>query len=70
MESFSYSDAGISLNINLAQGYQGVATTLLAGYNQQRENLKRSLRPKAASIKSGQGNIRIRSYAPRQWTMR
>lgn len=72
-ESFSYSDNGISLNINLAQGYQSMAQMLLAGYTTGKANIKRAMRPKAASLASGAGgntNVRIRSYAPRQWVYR
>ena len=72
-EAFSYSDNGISLNINLAQAYQSIFTTLLSGYTQNKINIKRAIRPKAAGIKSGAGGtsmVRIRSYAPRMWTYR
>ena len=54
-EAFSYSDNGISLNINLAQGYQSMAQMLLNGYVQGKTNIKRAMRPKAASLASGAG---------------
>lgn len=63
MEQFSYSDAGISLNVNLSQGYSSLAGMLLNGYIQQRDTIKRSMRPNPAGIKSGQPAIKIRSYA-------
>ena len=72
-EAFSYSDNGISLNINLAQGYQSMAQMLLNGYVQGKTNIKRAMRPKAASLASGAGgntNVRVRSYAPRQFVYR
>jgi hypothetical protein len=69
-ESFSYSDNGISLNINAAAGYQSIATSLLSAYQTQKQNLKRSLRPQGASIKSSPAPVRIRSYAQRQWIYR
>jgi hypothetical protein len=69
-EQFSYSDNGISLSINLAQGYQSMAQMLLAGYTQLKKDIKRAMRPQAASIKSSPAPVRIRSYAPRQWTYR
>lgn len=69
-EQFSYSDNGISLSINLAQGYQSMAQMLLAGYTQLKKDIKRSMRPHAAGVKSSPAPVRIRSYAPRQWTYR
>ena len=70
MEAFSYSDNGISLNINLAQGYQSAAQMLLNSYSEMKKNIKRAMRPRAAGIKSGQPAVKIRSYAPRQWVYR
>jgi len=64
-ENFSYSDNGISLNINLAQGYQSAAQMMLAGYIQQKKDIKRAMRPIAAGLKSSPAPVRIRSYAPR-----
>lgn len=69
-ESFSYSDNGISLNINLAQGYQSAAQMLLAGYVQMKKDIKRAMRPTAAGLKSSPAPVRIRSYAPRMWQYR
>lgn len=69
-EQFSYSDNGISLNINLAQGYQSIAQTLLNSYQQMKKDIKRAMRPKAAGAKSSPAPVRIRSYAPRMWTYR
>lgn len=69
-EQFSYSDNGISLNVNLAQGFQSVGQMLLSGYVEMRKNIKRAMRPHAAGIKSGSPAVKIRSYAPRQWTYR
>ena len=69
-EQFSYSDNGISLSVNLAQGYQSIAQMLLQGYTQLKKDIKRAMRPKAAGIKSSPAPVRIRSYAPRQWTYR
>lgn len=69
-EQFSYSDNGISLSVNLASGYQSMAQMLLAGYTQLKKDIKRAMRPHAAGIKSSPAPVRIRSYAPRQWTYR
>lgn len=69
-EQFSYSDNGISLSINLAQGYQSMAQMLLSGYTQLKKDIKRAMRPTAAGIKSSPAPTRIRSYAPRMWTYR
>lgn len=69
-EQFSYSDNGISLNVNLSQGYTSIAQMMLNGYVEMRKNIKRSMRPHAAGLKSGGPAVKIRSYAPRQWTYR
>jgi hypothetical protein len=69
-EQFSYSDAGISLNVNLSQGYQSMAQMLLNGYIEMRKNIKRAMRPHAAGLKTGAPAVKIRSYAPRQWVYR
>ena len=69
-EQFSYSDNGISLNVNLAQGYQSMAQLLLGSYVEMKKNIKKAMRPHAAGIKSGGPAVKIRSYAPRQWTYR
>ena len=56
-----------------AQGYQSMAQMLLNGYVQGKTNIKRAMRPKAASLASGAGgntNVRVRSYAPRMWVYR
>lgn len=50
-----------------------MAQMLLAGYTTGKTNIKRAMRPKAASLASGAGgntNVRIRSYAPRQFVYR
>lgn len=70
MEQFSYSDNGISLSINLAQGYQSMAQMLLSGYIQLKKDIKRAMRPTAAGIHSSPAPVRIRSYSPRMWTYR
>jgi len=69
-EQFSYSDGGISLNVNLSQGYTSIAQMMLNGYIEMRKNIKRAMRPHAAGLKSGSPAVKIRSYAPRQWTYR
>ncbi|MNV37516.1 hypothetical protein D3C71_1290380 [compost metagenome] len=69
-EQFSYSDNGISLAINLSQGYQSMAQMLLQGYTQLKKDIKRAMRPVASGIQSNANAVRIRSYAPRQWTYR
>lgn len=69
-EQFSYSDNGISLSVNLAQGYQSMAQMLLTGYIQMKKDIKRAMRPHAAGIKSSPAPVRIRSYAPRMWQYR
>jgi hypothetical protein len=69
-EQFSYSDNGISLSINLAQGYQSMAQMLLTGYTQLKKDIKRAMRPKPAGLKSSPAPVRIRSYAPRMWVTR
>jgi hypothetical protein len=55
--------AGISLNVNLSQGYQSMAQMLLNGYIEMRKNIKRAMRPHAAGIKTGAPAVKIRSYA-------
>lgn len=69
-ENFSYSDNGISLSINQSAGYQSLAQMLLSGYTQMKKDIKRAMRPQAAGLKSSPAPVRIRSYAPRQWTYR
>lgn len=69
-EQFSYSDSGISLSVNLAQGYQSMAQMLLGGYTQMKTSIKRAMRPQAAGVKSSPAPVRVRSYAPRMWTYR
>lgn len=69
-ESFSYSDNGISLSINLAQGYQSLAQMMLQGYTQLKKDIKRAMRPVAAGVKQSPAPVKVRSYAPRQWTYR
>ncbi len=69
-EQFSYSDNGISLTINQAGGYQSLAQMLLSGYTQMKKDIKRAMRPNAAGIKSSPAHIKVRSYAPRQYTYR
>ena len=69
-EAFSYSDNGISLNINQAAGYQSIAQSMQSAYQQQKQNIKKSLRPNAAVLKSNPVPVRIRSYAQRMWVYR
>lgn len=72
-ESFSYSDNGLSLSIDLASKYQGIASTMLSAYQAQKQTLKKSFRPSAAGLATGKGgntNVKVRSYAPRQWVYR
>lgn len=69
-ESFSYADNGISLNINLSQGYQAIAQMLLTGYGQLKKDIKLSCRPQAAGLKSSPLPVHIRSYSSRQWCYR
>ena len=69
-EAFSYSDNGISLNINQAAGFMQIAQALHGAYKQQKENIKKSMRPNARGLKSAPAPIKIRSYAARQWIYR
>ena len=70
-ETFSYSDNGLSLSIDVASKYQGVASTLLSAYTTQKQTLKKSVRPGAAGLHSNPGpSVKVRSYAPRQWVYR
>lgn len=69
-EQFSYSDNGISLSVNLAQGYQSMASMLLGGYTQLKKDIKKAMRPHAVGVKSSPAPVRIRSYAPRMWVTR
>ena len=69
-ESFSYSDNGISLNIDSAAKYQSIAGSLLSAYQTQKATLKKSIRPFARGIKESPAPVRVRSYAPRQWIYR
>ena len=69
-EAFSYSDNGISLNINQATGYQSIAQAMQSAYQQQKTNIKKAMRPSARGIKSNPAPVRIRSYAQRMWVYR
>jgi hypothetical protein len=70
-ESFSYSDNGLSLSIDVAAKYQGVLSTMLSSYSTQKSTLKKSVRPKPSGVKgSSPSNVRIRSYSPRQFVYR
>jgi len=72
-ESFSYSDNGLSLSIDLASKYQGVASAMMSAYTTAKQTLKKTLRPSAAGMATGKGgsaNVKVRSYAPRQWVYR
>jgi len=69
-ETFSYSDNGLSLSIDIASKYQGVASTLLSAYTAQKQTLKKACRPNAAGVHSNPAPVRVRSYAPRQWVYR
>lgn len=62
---FSYSDNGISLQVNLTQGYTSIAQMLLQSYHQSISNIKRSMRPMGSAVIDGAPPARIRSYAPR-----
>jgi len=42
---------------------------MLAGYIQQRNDIKRAMRPMAAGLKSSPAPVRIRSYAPRFFSL-
>lgn len=42
-----------------------MAQMLLSGYTQLKKDIKRSMRPTAAGVKSSPAPVRIRSYAPR-----
>lgn len=70
METFSYSDNGLSLSIDLASKYQGVASALMSAYATQKQTLKKSVRPGPSGLHSNPAPVRIRSYAPRQWVYR
>lgn len=72
-ESFSYSDNGLSLSIDLASKYQGVASTMMSAYTTAKQTLKKTIRPSGAGMATGRGgqaNVKVRSYAPRQWVYR
>jgi hypothetical protein len=69
-EAFSYSDNGISLNINQAAGFMQIAQALHGAYKQQKENIKKSMRPNARGLKSAPAPIKIRSYSSRMWIYR
>lgn len=71
-EAFSYSDNGISLTIDLASKYQSLASGFLSAYQQQKSNLKKTIRPFASGITVGAGAsaVHIRSYSPRMWVYR
>ena len=69
-EAFSYADNGISLSINTAAGYSGIAGTLMSAWSAQVTNMKKAIRPFGASIKSSPLPVRIRNFAPRQWVYR
>jgi len=69
-EAFSYSDNGISLNIDLSGKYQALADSLRNAYNQQLKDIKTAMRARPAGIRSSPAPVRIRSYAPRMWVYR
>ena len=70
-ESFSYSDNGLSLSIDIASKYQGIASTLLSAYTTQKQMLKKAMRPGPSGVGHAKpANITVRSYAPRMWTYR
>lgn len=70
MESFSYSDNGLSLSIDIASKYQGIASTLLSAYTTQKQMLKKAMRPGPSGVGHAAPQVKIRSYAPRMWTYR
>lgn len=43
---------------------------LLSGYEDLIKDIKRAMRPYAASIKSAPAPVRVRSYSPRMWSFR
>ena len=69
-ESFSYSDNGLSVSIDLASKYSGLASQMAQSYSQMKSSLKMYIRPGCASIVGNPSGVRIRAYAPRQWTYR
>lgn len=75
-ESFSYSENGLALTIDVASKYQGILSALQSQYQAQKTNMKKTIRPGAAAIRTGQrgavgaNNVTIRSYAPRMYVYR
>ncbi len=75
-ETFSYSDNGISLSLDLPSKYLSVVGALKSAYDASLTTAKQSVaRPSASGIRSagigGLGsNVAIRSYSSRMWVYR
>ena len=49
------SDNGLSLSIDLASKYQGIASTMLSAYTTAKQNMKKTLRQNGAGLATGKG---------------
>ena len=69
--SFSYSDNGISLAIDLSGKYMSIVGALKGAYDQAKVTAKQSItRPSAAALRSQTWPVRVRSYSNRMWVYR
>lgn len=68
--TFSYSDNGLSLSIDQAGKYQSIAGALLSAYDNNKTNLKKTIRPYARGIKGQVPSVHLRSYSPKMWIWR
>lgn len=72
-ETFSYSDNGISLSLNLAPQYSSLAQNLQTEFKQQTAEMKKYANRSAgpAGVYGGMNSgVRLRSYSGRMWVYR
>lgn len=69
--AFSYSDNGLSISINSAGQFSGLAGQLQSIFSSSVTGLKRYIRPNVAAVYGGaQTQTRLRSYSPKMWAYR
>lgn len=59
-EQFQYSDNGLSLNLNKGPQYQALAQALLGLYMDEKEMVKRTVRPKGRGLLSSRTQFPVR----------
>lgn len=68
---FSYSDGGLSLSLNAAGQYQGLASALQGLFQSSTKSLKMYLRPNISGVYGGMSQgVRLRSYSQKMWQYR